>query len=592
MAEMILPGVYIEERPEALIVAGPITVGNIGIVGTAKKGPLGEVTILSSFADAIDNFGAYDKYNPDAPGNELTLSRALELAYANGASTVYAIRISGMKDQDAADKDNFIAAWDKNTKAQKATFSVAGETAGTEAAKLNAINHGSWGNEIGINVSSTTADSFVSNEEFDVNTTTTTIALKRVNIDAASSRNQIKLVKADGQAKIFNLVYPPQSPNPGDLQIDPATGTLTFAAGETPVKGDKLYASYAVKAANSRQVTIRYAGVTETYNVADGTHLVDLVNDKNSGSALVQGGAGANPGLLPRADSSIDVFKLFGSGANISGNNGQDNVNSTEYETGLEQLLNENVHIIIAAGQSGNDTDISKNIGTALQSHVAEASNEKTKRERIAVVGGSKITQPNNVGHNLDSDRVVFVAPGIITTDASSGKAVTLPGAYAAAAIAGMLSAASPHVSLTNKTVSVNDLEIKFNPSQLEQLILSRVLATEIRQGIRVVKAITTSTNTAFQQITTRRIVDYAKYGVRSAANPYIGLLNNDRVRKTLKGSINGFLAGMVDDEMLIGYQLDVTATRDEQIRGIARVTMTIQPTFSIDYIKVVMYLG
>ena len=35
MAEMVLPGVYIEERPEALIVAGPITVGNIGIVGTA-----------------------------------------------------------------------------------------------------------------------------------------------------------------------------------------------------------------------------------------------------------------------------------------------------------------------------------------------------------------------------------------------------------------------------------------------------------------------------------------------------------------------------------------------------------------------------
>ena len=95
-----------------------------------------------------------------------------------------------------------------------------------------------------------------------------------------------------------------------------------------------------------------------------------------------------------------------------------------------------------------------------------------------------------------------------------------------------------------------------------------------------------------YTKITTLRIVDYAKYGVRSAAQPFIGLLNNDRVRKAMKGAIIGFLAGMVDDEMLVAYDLDVTATRAEEIRGIARVTMTIQPTFSIDYIKVTMFLG
>jgi len=122
-------------------------------------------------------------------------------------------------------------------------------------------------------------------------------------------------------------------------------------------------------------------------------------------------------------------------------------------------------------------------------------------------------------------------------------------------------------------------------------LVVARVLALEARNGFRVVKAITTDAG-AFRQITTRRIVDYAKFGVRSAAEPYIGLLNNDRVRKALKGSINGFLAGMVDDEMLESYELDVTATRDEEIRGIAKVTMTLRPTFSIDYIKVVMFLG
>ncbi|MGH9939115.1 MAG: phage tail sheath C-terminal domain-containing protein, partial [Blastocatellia bacterium] len=224
------------------------------------------------------------------------------------------------------------------------------------------------------------------------------------------------------------------------------------------------------------------------------------------------------------------------------------------------------------------------------------ASTDKIKRDRIAIVGSPERNPDFNsdlINHNVSGDRMIFVAPGIKTTDAAAKppKEVTLPGSYAAAVIAGMLSARDPHISLTNKTASVGGLETKFTPAQLEQLVTARVLALEERKGFRVVKGITVDEG-AFRQITTRRIVDFAKFGVRSAADPYIGLLNNDRVRKALKGSINGFLAGMVDDEMLISYELDVTATRDEEIRGIARVTMTLRPTFSIDFIKVVMFLG
>ncbi len=67
--------------------------------------------------------------------------------------------------------------------------------------------------------------------------------------------------------------------------------------------------------------------------------------------------------------------------------------------------------------------------------------------------------------------------------------------------------------------------------------------------------------------------------------------MNNDRVRTGLRASINSFLAQMVDDEMLITYELSVSATRDEQKQGIARVIMTLQPVFSIDFIKVTMFL-
>ena len=47
----------------------------------------------------------------------------------------------------------------------------------------------------------------------------------------------------------------------------------------------------------------------------------------------------------------------------------------------------------------------------------------------------------------------------------------------------------------------------------------------------------------------------------------------------------------MVLDEMLTEYQLDVSATRAQEINGIASVVMTLKPTFSIDFIRVTMNL-
>lgn len=365
MPEMVLPGVYIEVRPEALIVPGAISAGNIGIVGTAATGEDLEVVRLSSFPDAKDIFGEADAFDPTNEGNELTLTRALEIAYSNGATTVFAVKVPSVSDAD--------------------------------------------------------------------------------------------------------------------------------------------------------------------------------------------------------------------------------------YKNGLDQLLNENVQIVVAAGKAASDTG--GGIGNELNAHVEDASDDGTQRERIAIVGNKLGDGVDEIKANIstsvnDNGRMIFVAPGIKVFDVASSEDVILPGSYTAAAVAGRLSSLDPHVSPTNKILPIAGLETKFNAADREELINAGVLALEERQGFRIVKGITTSTNTAWHQVTTRRIVDFAKRGVRSASLPYIGLLNNDRVRKALKGSINGFLAGMVDAEMLISYELDVTATREEEIRGIAKVTLTLRPTFSIDFIRVVMFLG
>jgi hypothetical protein len=96
MAEMIIPGTYIDVRAEGLISAGRVATGIVGVVGTASRGPVSEPVTLASFANARDLFGLPDSYTrPEDGSNPLTLVRALEHVYNNGASTVIAVRVAG-----------------------------------------------------------------------------------------------------------------------------------------------------------------------------------------------------------------------------------------------------------------------------------------------------------------------------------------------------------------------------------------------------------------------------------------------------------------------------------------------------------------
>src|SRR5262249_47712638 len=135
-----------------------------------------------------------------------------------------------------------------------------------------------------------------------------------------------------------------------------------------------------------------------------------------------------------------------------------------------------------------------------------------------------------------------------------------------------------------------DDLTRLYTRAEQKQLLNNRIAVLQENLGIRVLKGITTDSG-PFKQISVRRIVDYAKAGGRIGANPYIGRPNNARVHTALQATIDGFLSSMVLDEMLISYQLAVTATRAQEIAGVALVTMTLRPTFSIDFIKVIMNL-
>ncbi len=651
MAEMIIPGTYIDVRAEGLISAGGVATGIVGIVGTASSGPVGVPITLAGYSDAREIFGLPDSFAIPSNGSDpLTLTRALQMVYANGASNVVAVRVASPRQSSA-------------------TFALKDGSDHT-VATLTAATPGTWGNNIQVSVDAAKAPARIVGEKQTAGFTA--LAYHRV---LPNPQNRLQVLRGDTRrVDTFNLVYrfvatgetvakngsgtfqlgnpkvsqvpsinaivvldntgapvrayganPPAGVtagtiiyNPGstpalnEVRVNPSTGELAFEAtqvpsvgqtvvatyavdhadpapgevlvtvwngnidfhtGEAPraASGDVLTANYLVEAADCVQVTLNWGTVKESYVVPDGKTLAALA----AGSRLITAVADATYGGAKPATS---VAAYFGTGSNVGGSDGAD-AGQDEYGAGLDALSNMMINIVVLAGQD------SKAMGSVLLEHLK--STEGTDHERIGVIGAPGSTVGDFLGHSMADGRVILAAPGIQNPDGS-----TLPPAYTAAAVAGLISSLPVQTSLTNKSINVSGIAVVANRGQQEQLIERNVLTVVSKEGLRVLKGVTTEgMGEPFSSIPIRRIVDYAKYGVRSAANPYLGRLNNSRVRSALKATLDAFLTGMVEDEALTSYALDVTATRAQEIAGQVSVVMTIQPTFSIDFIRVVMTL-
>ncbi len=253
-----------------------------------------------------------------------------------------------------------------------------------------------------------------------------------------------------------------------------------------------------------------------------------------------------------------------------------------DYADAFDELLKDEVNILVAP---------ELNTATAKTVFGLVDTAENQGKDVMAVIGADATDAASIVGQVTTNKRFIMTTPGLVAYDAAAGADANLNGTYSAAAVAGLISSLAVQTSPTNKVVSgVKGLTQRFNYGQMVSLVDGGVLALEERRGVRVVRGITTDDG-AFGQITTRRITDYAKKGIRQVCNPFIGRLNNERVRKAMQGAIDGFLTTMLQDEALTAYELAVTATRQDEIAGRAIVNATLQPTFSIDYIRVTLSL-
>jgi len=400
--------------------------------------------------------------------------------------------------------------------------------------------------------------------------------------DDSSNTNALTLIRAldyvyaNGGRTVYAVRTANGTPATASFQLKEGANNLAkLEARSSGTWGNNIEVSISDgDDAGTLRVEIYNNGAKEVYIIKDAADLANAVNRRSAAMTI-----DVTPAQLTALAGKIPA-KTTGRVSAAGGTNGAAAV-ANDYRDSLVFLENDIINIIVLAGQTHA-------LASTLQAHLNATA--EIRRERIGIIGSNGTeTVPAIVTakDSMNSDRLIFVTPGIKVSDSEK-----LTGAYTAAAVAGLISSLPVQASPTNKTLTVPGLSTEFSSSKLEKLVQSNVLTIEKREGFRVVKGITTASNSAWHQITTRRIVDYAIYGVRSACNPYIGKLNNERVRGAMKATLDAFLTRMTEDEALVSYELEVSATRAQEIAGECAVVMTLRPTFSIDFVRVTMYLG
>jgi hypothetical protein len=341
-------------------------------------------------------------------------------------------------------------------------------------------------------------------------------------------------------------------------------------------------------------IRVRSEGLIGVRGISSGN--IGIVGAANTGTGVTQ-----TLSSLPEAEEAFGPHAVDGGAASLNltaqigelYRNGARTVfaravdpggNQADYEAAFAEIVKDDVQILVAP-------DLPTATAVAVLPAILESS-ETNNQDLLAVIGADGADSNAVEGQALTNGRVILSAPGyFVFNPAAPDTDAGLGGNYSAGPVAALISSLAPHISPTNKVLpGVTRLTQRFSYAERTSLVQNRILALEQRAGIRVVRGLTTDDG-GFTQVTTRRIIDFAKAGIRQVSNPFIGRLNNERVRAALFSALDGFLTSMRVDEQLTDYRLEVTATRRDEIEGRAIVNVLLQPTFSIDFVAVTIVL-
>ena len=250
-----------------------------------------------------------------------------------------------------------------------------------------------------------------------------------------------------------------------------------------------------------------------------------------------------------------------------------------DYQSALDRLeAAEEVDLVIASVANQLDDAGVRIVHQQVVAHCTKMGD--LARNRIGL-GSVTSAETANIPAILDHANDVRSDHFILTAPAGSQ-----------AACAGLLGRQDYFQSPTFKTIAAPGGAVgRYSDSQLEKLVTGNVLVINEKRGlgIIVIKGLLTSG----RQVNVQRTANKSVREVKAIADRYIGLLNDEGARNSLRQQIIALFLQMEKDGALVpstdgedpAFFVNVYSTQSDFVNGIVRIDIAIRPVRAIDYI-------
>lgn len=271
---------------------------------------------------------------------------------------------------------------------------------------------------------------------------------------------------------------------------------------------------------------------------------------------------------------------------------GQTEPTAEEYEAAFAALeAMEGIELLVCGSH-----DVA--VQQKLRDSAAAAS--EARRERIAVVGGAAdeaVSALVSRAAELNSERVVLVAPGSLDSDGVTGTSGVAVAAAVAGAIAGERDPAVPLGGA--ELVGLNGLATRYGDNDLDLLIRGGVTPLESVAGVvSVVRGVTTRTktggadDTTWRELSTILIVDNVIPAIRdSLRSRFRRAKNTVQTRGAVRSQVILELENKLTAEIISGYD-NVTVTVREDAPTVCLVEFGFAVASGLNQIHITAHIS